>query len=401
MQPNAIVRWALNLGLVVVFAAPVLAAQPEIVGRWDLTIGNGPTPSWIGIDLKDGKLHGRFLDTAGGVHPIGEVKYDAPRVEFTDKGNRTWTGTLEGDTITGERVDKNGQGRTKWTGKRFVPQINVSGAWRFDGKDNVVLRLRHADAQIGGSLREGDERPERIQDAKLDGYTLTFSVPGEQYTATVKGDVLDGVMAEEGGKKYEFKATRQREWGEPIELFNGKNLDGWKPLGDPNNFKWSVENGLMRCAGGSANIVSERKFGNFKLHVEFKVPEGGNSGVYLRGRHEVQVADSHGRNPEPGSCGSMYSRIVAKETACKPHTEWQVFDITFINHAVTVVHNGKTIIDNELVEGITGGAIDSRESEPGPIYLQGDHSAVDYRKVTITPAKPPAAGRRGQRGAGS
>jgi hypothetical protein len=199
--------------------------------------------------------------------------------------------------------------------------------------------------------------------------------------------VIEGTVTGMDGVDRKFTAERKVTWAEPIAVFNGKNLDGWKPLGDPAKSGWKAIDGVMvNTKGGSANIVTTSKFRDFKLHVEFKVPEGGNSGVYLRGRHEIQVADSAGKKPDWHGCGSIYSRIAPSENACKPASEWQTFDVTLLGNYVTVVHNGKTIIDNQEIEGITGGAIDSDEMAPGPIYLQGDHGEIAYRKIILTPA---------------
>lgn len=369
-------------------AGSALAADgaAPVLGRWDLTLGDGPTPSWVEFAEKDGKIAARFLYMWASVYDLKEYKVEADKVEFKAE-NQTWTATVQGDTMTGTRVNDKGE-KSKFTGKRFIPQLDLNGAWTFDGKDKVVLTLKHQGDKITGELKEGNEKPEVIENAKLDHYTLSFAVEGEKYTARVKGDLLDGVMAEEGGKKYEFTARRQRQWGQPVELFNGKNLDGWKPLGDPNTFKWKVADGLLQCEGHSANIVSDKKFKDFKIHVEFRLPEGGNSGIYLRGRHEIQVAaDKPGGEPSDHGLGSLYSRIRPLVNASKGPGEWQTFDITLIDHYVTVVLNGKMLIDNQEVEGITGGAMDSDENAPGPIYLQGDHTAVEYRKITVTPAK--------------
>lgn len=364
--------------------APAVAANPA-VGRWDLTLDAGPAPSWLAIAEKDGAFTARFLYQWASVYDLEQFKLDGDRVEFQAE-NQTWIGTIKGDAITGTRSDKDGNKGT-WTGRRFVPKLDVTGTWLLDGKDKVTLTLKQAGSQITGELKEGSEPAETLKDVKLEGDRLRFAVPDEVYEATIKGDMLAGVMTEEGSKKYEFTARRERKWGKPIELFNGKNLDGWKPLGNPAEYKWKVVEGLMHCDGHSANIVSERKFRDFKLHVEFRVPDGGNSGVYLRGRYEIQVAQSAGEKPTDHGCGAIYSRVAPKVNAGKPAGEWQTYDITLVGHHVTVVWNGKTVHDNVEIEGITGGAIDSNESEPGPIYLQGDHTAIDYRKLTLTPAE--------------
>lgn len=382
---NVLVAGALVLGGL---TSPLRAGHHEIVGRWNITVNpeSGGYPSWLGVAWKDGKHLGRFLGSAGSVGDIGVVKFDKPTIEF-DAHGRHWTGKVDGDEIKG--VAKHGDGREeKWVAKRAVYDVDITGTWVIPGKAKRSITFTEKNGELAGKMPKGPE----VQLVRLDGHSLTVHlVPRKagklprKILATVKGDVLDGMISNPDAK---FIAKRQREWGEPVELFNGKDLDNWKPFGDPNNYKWSVRDGIMHCEGGSANIVTKRSdFRDFKLHVEFRVPERGNSGVYLRGRHEVQIADNYGQDPSPGGCGSMYSRIVASTNASKKPGEWQTFDITFIGNYLTVVHNGTTIIDNVEVEGITGGAIDSREQEPGPIYLQGDHSAIDYRKVTLTPTK--------------
>jgi len=141
----------------------------------------------------------------------------------------------------------------------------------------------------------------------------------------------------------------------------------------------------MTCAGRSLNIASQQQFMDFNIRVEFRVPEHGNSGVYLRGRYEIQVADSFGQPASSEGCGGIYGRITPTVNASKPANEWQTLDATIVGQYVTVKHNGVTIIDNQELEGITGGAIDSAENRPGPIYLQGDHSKIEYRKIIVTP----------------
>lgn len=285
---------------------------------------------------------------------------------------------------------------------------HLSSTWMIKkGLPGAVI-LRDMNGRIGGAYRAGRGREDRsqIQDATLKGDDITIAFKQGQaseattITATIKGDVMEGKVTRPGGTGTAFVAQRQRQWGEPVELFNGKNLDGWKLIGGQEGFgNWQVQDGLMINTAGGPNIQTIPEFQDFKLHVEFRVPEGGNSGVYLRGRHEIQVADSFGHKPDSGSCGSLYSRIVASKNASRPAGEWQTYDITLIGSYVNVVHNGETIIDNQKMEGITGGALDSNEGAPGPIYLQGDHTAVDYRKLTLTPAGEPIlpAGGRGNR----
>ena len=133
------------------------------------------------------------------------------------------------------------------------------------------------------------------------------------------------------------------------------------------------------------NIYSEARFRDFKLEVEFNVAPKSNSGVYLRGRYEIQVVDDAGQPQNVHSQGALYGFIVPSAMVSKPAGEWQRYEITLIANRVIVILNGTKIIDNAEVPGITGGALDADEGEPGPIMLQGDHGAIQYRKVVLTP----------------
>jgi len=217
---------------------------------------------------------------------------------------------------------------------------------------------------------------------------MNLSVEGE-----VVNGVLQGTITEPDGKTYRFKGVRAPElkrtaavkWGKPNQLFNGKDLSGWKATGKTN--QWVVKNGILTSPQSGSNLVSEQKFEDFKLHVEFKIPAGSNSGVYLRGRYEVQIEDSpKDAHPNAVLFAGVYGFLAANEMVNKGAGEWQTYDITLIGRLVTVVANGKTVISNQEIPGITGGALDSREAEPGPIYFQGDHGPVEFRKVIITPA---------------
>ncbi len=126
-------------------------------------------------------------------------------------------------------------------------------------------------------------------------------------------------------------------------------------------------------------------FEDFNLTCEVKVPEKGNSGIYLRGIYEVQVMDSYGMDLDPHHMGGIYSRITPSAAVEKPAGEWQTYDITIADRHVTVILNGTTIVDNAPLEGITGGALTQDEFSPGPIYLQGDHTGVSYRNIQLRP----------------
>ena len=151
--------------------------------------------------------------------------------------------------------------------------------------------------------------------------------------------------------------------------------------------QWVVEDGILRSKKSGSNLVSEQTFNDFKLHVEFRYEKGSNSGVYLRGRYEVQIEDNKGLNPWRGYFSAIYGFLVPSEIVAKDAGEWQTYDITLIGRMVTVIANGVTVISNQQIPGITGGALDSKEGEPGPILFQGDHGPIDFRNIVITPAK--------------
>ena len=231
---------------------------------------------------------------------------------------------------------------------------------------------------------------------------LTVTIPAQYesapkelvFTGKLEGETLTGTTVNETGQTIQWTAKRapaltpaKISWGKPIQLFNGKDLTGWKQRNNNNPNCWSVADGLMTNKTPCAVIVSEQKFTDFKAHIEFQVPKNGNSGVYLRGRYEVQISDGFNQVLDSLRMGAVYGWLKPLTNAAKAPGEWQTLDITLIGRKVTVVFNGQTIIDNETIPGITGGALDSDEAAPGPIMLQGDHTKITYRKVEITPAK--------------
>jgi len=176
-------------------------------------------------------------------------------------------------------------------------------------------------------------------------------------------------------------------WGSPVALFNGKDLTGWKMSGKGKS-EWTVENGILITPGEGPELISGSKFEDFKLHVEFNCGPTSNSGVYLRGRYEVQIETDSADEGPMHHTGSVYGFIAPSPELPRKANEWQTYDITLIGRRATVVQNGQTVIDNEEIPGITGGALDSHEALPGPIYLQGSEKGhVQFRKIVITPAE--------------
>jgi hypothetical protein len=242
----------------------------------------------------------------------------------------------------------------------------------------------------------GSARPISRVDFK-DG-ALHFAIPPQWekessdlvVDATLTGDALEGTLVTPAGERHRFTGRRAPSlrrsapptWGAPVSLFNGKDLTGWTSFGGTN--QWIAEGGILENVKSGANLVTTAKFDDFRLQLEVNCPKGSNSGIYLRGRYEVQVEDSTGPEPSSVLMGGVYGFLTPNEHAGKGPDAWQTLDITLVGRRVTVVLNGKAIIGDQTIPGITGGALDSDEGAPGPIYLQGDHGAVQYRNLVIT-----------------
>ena len=307
-------------------------------------------------------LHGLCLLLAGHFASAHEAVYADPKIEGR------WDVTIM----------ENGQVKPSWL------EVYHSGHKRLVG------------SYVGIS---GSARPVSL--IEFHDNKLHFSLPPQWeqedndliIDAVLQADTLLGTLRAADGKTYPWSAHRapslvrakQPVWGAPIKLFNGKDLSGWKALGEN---QWVVEpGGILHSPKSGANLITERKFEDFKLHIEFRCPSGSNSGIYLRGRYEVQIEDSYGKSPQKDYMGAIYGFLTPSEMAAKPAGEWQTYDITLVGRQVTIVANGKEIICKQTIPGITGGALDSDEGAPGPIYIQGDHGTIEYRNIILTPAK--------------
>jgi hypothetical protein len=246
----------------------------------------------------------------------------------------------------------------------------------------------------------GSARP--ISEVKLHDGKYSFSIPPQwedgnrnmDFEFELKGEELSGTMVYTDGVTYHFTGvraplmvrTKAPVWGKPVKLFNGKDTKGWHTDGKN---QWVVESGILRSKHSGANLITDQKFSDFKLHIEFRYQKGSNSGVYLRGRYEVQVIDTKTGEPEPinNQFSAIYGFLPPNKMMAKNAGEWQSYDITLVGRLVTIVANGTMVICQQEIPGITGGAIDSKEGEPGPLLIQGDHGPIDYRNIIITPAK--------------
>ena len=306
-------------------AGSALAENP-FVGRWALTIPGGGA-GWLGVEEKDGALSSSVLWGGGSVVPTQGTK-------------------LDGDKLVVTRISK-AKNQKKGTEETITETITA--------------------------IASGDELKLSTVKVKDDGKAF-----GQ---ADFTGKRIPAIPATPDLSKVKF--------GDPIQLFNGKDLSGWRLIKPDADNGWSVQDGALinRVEKGKhhGNIRTDAEFEDFNLKLEVRTQENSNSGVYLRGVYEVQVMESFGKPLDSHHMGALYSRITPSVNAEKPIGEWQTMDITLVDRHLTVILNGKTIIDNQPVLGCTGGALTSDEFKPGPIYLQGDHTNVDYRNMVLRP----------------
>lgn len=328
-------RHSLILVAMLCLCATAVASEADpFIGRWALTIPGGGA-GWLGVTQENGYLDAGILWGGGSVVPVDSVftANDSLCVVRLQKAER-----------------KDAEGKVVRT--QMFPEVILA---KVDGDTLQLTQIQPHHNGIGYDEREFTGK--RIPD-----------LPARPDLSKVK-------------------------FGAPIALFNGTSLDGWKLTSDGQKNGWSAQAGTLvnrpvqpegrHLSYGNLRTVAE--FEDFNLKLEVKVDKGGNSGVYLRGIYEVQVADTYGRPLDSHNMGGVYSRITPSMAAEKPAGEWQTMDITLVDRHVTVILNGHKIIDNEPVLGCTGGALTSDEFKPGPIYLQGDHTGITYRNIVLTP----------------
>lgn len=262
----------------------------------------------------------------------------------------------------------------------------------------LEIHLSGIQTLVGSFVADGGSaRP--IAKVEVKNGKIRFAIPPQWmrsdkdlvFEGTLENDKLSGTIQDSNGKTYTFTGERAPllkrsgtiSWQQPIHLLNKKDLSGWHASGSNN--QWINKDGVLTSPRSGSNIITDEKFNDFKLHIEFRYPAGSNSGVYLRGRYEVQIEDNRGKEPDSHYLGGIYGFLTPNEMVAKAPGEWQTYDITLIGRRITVVANGKTIIADQIIPGITGGALDSKEGEPGPIMLQGDHGPIEFRNIILTP----------------
>jgi hypothetical protein len=317
-------------------AAPVSEVK-DFLGQWAIDIQDGWV-GWLDVRQEDGYLDADLLWKWGSVSPVASVIY-----------------TTKGLLVT-----------------------RVSDVERKKDATGKVLRSHTLTYNLEVTKQAAD---------KIAGFMLEPKADGTGYDSiSFTGTKLPAVPASPDLSSLKF--------GTPVELFNGKDLIGWKLIDEKQVNGFSVVDGTLfnnpvQKEGekhiGYGNLRTEKEFEDFNLKLEVNVPAGSNSGIYLRGLYEVQVIDSYGKPLDSHNMGGLYSRITPLVNAEKPAGQWQTYDITLCDRHVTVILNGTKIIDNQPVYGPTGGAMSSDVFAAGPIYLQGDHGSVSYRNIVLTP----------------
>lgn len=290
------------------------------------------------------------------------------QADSTDKITGRWDVTVKG--IDGEYPS--------W----FELQTDSCGALtgRFvshTGSARPITALNFKDNVLKFSLPPQWEKQE--EDMVFEGRLKEGKITGE----TV--DTLKNVVKFNAVKAPELPYRNNITWGDPMELI-GTDLSNWQlkyPVG-PNG--WKIENDILSNTPPSVDLFTAEKFQDFKLHIEFKIPEKGNSGIYLRGRYEIQINDDSKRDPSIHTTGAVYGFLAPGKRVTNPPGEWNSCDITLVGRWVSIELNDQKIIDKKEIPGITGGALDANEGEPGSLMLQGDHRAVEFRNIVITPA---------------
>jgi len=265
-----------------------------------------------------------------------------------------------------------------WLEVRLRTEGEITG--RFVGRFGSVRHLP--------SVGYSDGVVEFTAPAQYESHDLHFT--GRLDDGRLSGHSFDAegrVVRFSGRRAPLLRREREARPGTAIELFDGRTLDGWRFRDDRHPGCWRVDEGLMSATPPCVDLVTEDQFGDFRLEVEFRYPEGSNSGIYLRGRYEVQIQDDQGRAIDPLRIGGVYGFVAPAVDAARPAGDWQTYGITLVGRTVTVVLNDVTIIDGQDIPGITGGALDSDEASPGPIMLQGDHGPIEFRRVTLTPLR--------------
>ena len=270
----------------------------------------------------------------------------------------------------------------RWDLTITTPKENYPGWMELDSAGKVRVQPRTGSVVGASSFKLDGDHLHVVFGAANIAWDLTEA--NGKLTGTQKSGAE--VAQIEGVRAPRLNRKPPQAWSSPEPLFDGKDLNGWEPSDALSNH-WVAQSGELVNLEHGANLRTTRKFDDFKLHIELNCPNGGNSGIYLRGRYEVQVAYENGPD-RFHSMASIYGFLAPSIEMPRKPGQWESFDITLVGRRVTLVRDGTTLLDNQEIPGITGGALDSHESEPGVFYIQGDHTGgMKYRNITISVPK--------------
>ncbi len=284
----------------------------------------------------------------------------------------------------------------------------LAGNWGFniptpDGQRAAWLGISEKNSGLDVWFQPTGGHVIEVKDPKVEGTHLTLVVgeatdkhPATTWQLSAVNGKLIGHQVQ-GAKSTPLVGLREPKldrpepaaWTSAVALFDGKDLKGFEPIGDTAHNHWVVKDGLLVNEAHGANLRTTQTFNDFKVHFEVNCPETANSGFYLRGRYEVQLEyETEVSEPPERSMGSIYGRVPPTQMLPRTPGKWETFDVTFVGRKVTVVRNGVKVIDDKTVDGITGGALDANEGQPGPFYIQGDHTGgLKFRNITVSVPK--------------
>jgi hypothetical protein len=405
--------------LAIVSIRPSLGGEPplkDFLGKWDLFIDQTSSSFSAGalavFEAEPGRPRAELVWRWGSVLKLsGEAVALADgglKLSHKDIGSGPLVLRLEDGRLSGAAPQKDGA-TFKVHGTRGEEPVDPRGIWDVEAIDANGVQTGRGRLEIERGVEAGSWKARAFSDAgeelpvvatELAGGLMTvrfeLGPEGEKHRveleAQLSGERLSGKLFnfnDSGGRDaadVTIRGDRRRLWGEPVKLIAESGLVGWHPRDQSRPFRWSCEGGVLTNGEHDVDIVSDRKFGDFKLELEYKVDqEGANSGVYLRGRYEVQILGN--KQLTDHSNGAVYSRIQPSANPFSGAGQWQRFEITVVGRWLTVKLNGQTVIENQRLEGITGGALDSQEHLPGPLMLQGDHGKIHFRNLVVHPAQ--------------
>ena len=320
-------------------APPVQKAEiSEFIGQWTIDIKGGSV-GWIEVRQEEDYIDADILWSGGSVLPVSNIFLAADRMLVIQRSN----------DVVRKRDENNNPVRTA-----------VVTDW--------LEIVKAGDDNIEGILLRPRRNCKGVDTTAFSGIKLPPVPPAPD--------------------------MNNLKFGTPVTLFNGKDLTGWRLINPKQENGFKVVDGILvtdpvQTEGkphiSYGNLRTDKLFEDFNLKIEVNVPEGSNSGIFLRGMYEVQVLDSYGKALDSHNMGALYSRITPTVGAEKPAGTWQSLDITLCDRHLTVILNGTKIIDNQPVYGPTGSAIQSDVFAPGPVWLQGDHGKVAFRNIVLTP----------------